>query len=510
MAREYIRLFWVAIGVAVAAVGIGAAQLFAGPDLGVADNGDGWRVMCQSGLRPDPDRVLYRGVRFGYAAQPETETAKCRPSAENPYSYRTSQTVLVGLARTVSGGADAARFDLRTLGLFSLGLVGLAFLVAAACAARGRWPVRVALATVGVMALDIGWLAYFVSPLSEAAEILGSLLVLAALPAWLGIARGRAARVAAFAFLLAGSAVLVFAKSQTVVFAPVVAALLVLGRLEAGRLRGRVAGRVVPAVAGMALIALAAGYQHAQGPGFDRINKNDFFFDGVLPTSANPGQTLHDLGLSPTLLRYNGHGWYPYDPQRLSDPAYQHFQRHLTLPRAWLYLAKHPRLSLRMYTKAARGAAQPRERVIGNYPADSPQGQRPTLAERFTPATTPLGWTAAVAAKLFPLTWLAALITGGWLVLRRFPPSWRATGGVLLFLGAGAALSNLAVVLGAGYFSLHKHQTPTAFFTAPLLVILPTLAVGALLPALRRRVTRPAPAEPDPTPPGRPRELATP
>lgn len=467
---------WIAVAVAVAAIAVGATQLFLGPNVGVADNGDGWRVMCQSGLRPYPHRVLITGVVFSYVEQPAADTARCRPSAHNPYSYRSSQTVLVRLAKIIDGSGPA--FDLRVLGWVSLALVGIAFFVATISSAGSRWPLLLSLGVTGVLAMDIGWLTYFHSPLSEPAEILGSVLVLAALPAWLRGGQRAVLRIGLLAFLAGGSALLVLAKSQTVALAPIIAGLLLLGRLDLGSFRGRVGARVPPALVGLLLILLAAGYQGGQGKDFDRINRHDAFFYGVLVASRNPAQTLADLKLPPALIRYVGHGWYPYDRHRLADPAYQQFQSRLHRTDVLRYLLRHPRLTERLYTRAATGAAQTRMDALGNYPVGTPQARRARLTHRFSPATTLLRWLRPVSSWLFPLSWLAAVLAGMLLLRPRGSPSWRATGGLLLFLGAGAAASNAAVVLGEGFFTLRKHQTLTAFYTAPLILLLPALAIG--------------------------------
>src|SRR2546423_15204335 len=98
------RTAWLAISVAIAGILVGALQLFWGDDVGVADNGDGWRVTCPAGLRPEPQGVIARGVVFRYTAQSPEATHRCSPSAANPYSYRTSPRALPHLARLAHGG----------------------------------------------------------------------------------------------------------------------------------------------------------------------------------------------------------------------------------------------------------------------------------------------------------------------------------------------------------------------------------------------------------------------
>jgi hypothetical protein len=480
------RVIGLALATALAAVTLASVQLFYGPDVGAADNGDGWRVMCQEGRRPYPRPVLYTGVVFTYVTQPKAATERCSPSAGNPYSYRTSQTFLVRVARAVSG--DSRTFDLRTLGLVDIAVVGLAFFFATLSVVRSRWPLAVILAVIGVLGLDTGWVTYFVSPLSEPAALVGSLLVLAAIPAWLGSVRNRWLRLAALGLLMCGGALLVLAKAQTGVMAPVIALLLLVGRLDVGRLAGRLRGRVVPGLAAGVLLALALVQVNTMAPGFERINKNDAVFDGVLVASTNVSATLRSLGLSPSLGRYAGHGWYPYNPRRLHDPAYLHFEASTTSGKIARYVLEHPALALRMFAKAAHGAAQARDNRLGNFAADTPAGRRVTYADRFDPATTLLAWASPISRVLFPVTWLVAALTGLGLLRPRSPSS-RAAGGLLLFLGVGAAASTFAVIVGEGFFSLRKHQMLTAFYTAPLLLILPALAIGALVTAGHRCLT---------------------
>ena len=151
------------MAVAVAATSL--TQLFFDRSVGLADNGDGGRLMCKLGLRA-AQNTPFRSPQWDYVAANGSPECHVVPlyRAYTDWAY-VIHPVSWLYRNTVGGG----HFDLRVLGFLDSAILGL--LVGGLFLA---WPGsrrRKALvcAAVSLVVLDIGFLAYFNSPLSDPA-----------------------------------------------------------------------------------------------------------------------------------------------------------------------------------------------------------------------------------------------------------------------------------------------------------------------------------------------------
>lgn len=212
------RLGLVAVSTGLVWAGIMVARLFIGGAVGMGDQGDGRRLMCQLGVRTtvpfngstaaylDPTWIVHRW--YGEACSADGAGGVYRSSQLWLLSMAKHLTPILGLPGTL---------DLRALGLLCALLVGLV-VAALVVVLPGRPWFRVLLASlVGLLAADSMISQFFISPYSEPAELIATLgLCPALLALW---RRGRTTwpSLAAVGFL---GIVAIGAKTQAAALLP--------------------------------------------------------------------------------------------------------------------------------------------------------------------------------------------------------------------------------------------------------------------------------------------------
>lgn len=460
----------------IAVLGASAAllQLFWGQHIGLADNGDGFRLMCHFDLVKRVD-VLQSRLVLHYAPV----TYGCRPEL----AYVSSQQWLVWPVVRAYRLRYESGFDLRALGVLHSVLFGL-LLAALYRALPGPRRARVVTVVVaGVLLADVAFVAYFVSPFSEPATFLGLLAVVAAAA---GYVRAAGTPWGPLLLLTLATAFLVLAKSQTFVFALLVVPVLLSRTVETRTLSGPWRGRVAPAAACVVLLVTAAGNLLQQPSFFVEVNNHNLVFHTLLVDSPEPESVLRSLGVPEDLVRYRGTGYFALDPQqRDSDPQYQRFHSQVDRRDLLVYVATQPRHWPQLLRAGAEAVSELRPEDLSNYPTPRPRDDR--LAPRPNPTERLLGWLGPVSWPLFPVVWLAALVAGALALFRRsMGRGGRALGAVCYLLGAAALSQVVIAVVGDGYYELVKHTVLSGYATALLLAV----GAGALASALGRRRPR--------------------
>ncbi|MDP9071102.1 MAG: hypothetical protein M3N68_07420 [Actinomycetota bacterium] len=442
-------------------------QLFWGRDIGLADNGDGFRLMCHFRLLKSVDAIASPLVLL-YDPQP----FGCLPHL----AYFSSQEWLVRpalWAYRLRYGAHSG-FDLRALGLVHSAVFGL-LLAALYLALPGSRRARaVTTLLAGALLADVTFVTYFVSPFSEPAAFLG-LLALVAATAWY-VRTGRSPLPALLA-VVAATAFLVLAKTQTFVFAVLVSPVLLSRTVDVGPLRGTWKGRAVPATAGAVLLVIAGANVVGQPPFYTEVNKHNLMFQTLLVDSPDPESTLRELGAPTGLLRYRGTGYFAVEKAaKEQDAEYRQFQRVVDRRDLLTYLAAHPRHWGPLLRAGAEAVSQLRTPYLSNY--TDPRSADELLAPRPNPTERLLGGLGRAGWPLLPLLWVVALVVGAVLLFRRSSgPRGRALGAVCYLL-AGTALSQVLVALvGDGYYELVKHTVLAGYATA----LLAAVTAGALV-----------------------------
>lgn len=258
-----------------------AARLFAGGTVGLADNGDGARVLCSLGVRDD--NPYNAPSRYAYLSWPNHTWWGETCGTPDGRPYQTTGLWLAQLAKwlTPALGYGNGVLDLRALGVICCVLVAVLLGWLAWLLPLPVVPRLLAIGLTWLVIADGGIAGYFISPYPEAAGLVGILaLLIAVLAYWRTPQVGPGSLVA-----VTGTAMFTIAvKAQTAIFLVTVVPLLLARHSWGATLRARMRARTpereawplrevplqwvrsrVPAlIASAALIAGTVGYLEAQ------------------------------------------------------------------------------------------------------------------------------------------------------------------------------------------------------------------------------------------------------
>lgn len=459
------------------------ARLFVGGAVGLADNYDGHRLLCQLGVAPRPipaGQPLWAYATPTYDSYTWYGEACSAGGTGQPYLSTEYFPLLLAKLLTQLFGMSGA-LDLRMLGpVFAVGVA-----VAVGWTVRElpgpRWAAVLAASGLGLAAVDSAIAPYYISPFSEPAAILGMLLLIPATLRMLGHEQVRARDIVLVAALAAWT---IGAKTQTASLLVVVVPILLLrpwARLARRQgdskalLRTLVAiATRLPALAACAvLIGGTAAFEQHQSRWLGEIVLYDDVFRDVLGHSSHVSGDLHALGLPADFANAAGSSIVAPNSAAML-PDYPVFLHSVSLGKVLTFYAAHPWRLVGVADRGLAGMAQTRPSYLGNYLASSgaePYAQecRVCVASALFTLTQPMRWV------VIPGLWAAALAGGVLLAVRRRTLPARARGvGVVL---AGVAVATVAqfwtVMLSEGDSDIEKHMVLTVFGTmllGPLLV----------------------------------------
>jgi hypothetical protein len=386
---------------AIAAAAIAAAaailvvELFVPPVIGLADNGDFEKVMGPAGFRYretafDAKYLRYVVQDFAFA-----------PPGWYASGYRSSESLVAGLARRIAGSFSTASFDIRILGgLHAILFLSALLLLLAACRDLAPAAQCTAAALLVFFFTDVGYAGPFNTFYSQTASLLFLLLAVGA--GALGVARGRPAFGLLLAYFLC-AALFVCSKPQESIQGPLLAAFgLRLASTPDGRSWRRPAAWLA---AGLCALSLWY-YRQAPKESIRNVGLFHTLFMEVLPHSPDAGRDLDELGLDRGLLRYSGTNAYAAGTP-LADPdfAARFFDRFDYGSLVRFYLAHPARLVDRLH-RGAPSALRLRPWRLANYTAAS--GHPPnTMTRHFDWWSSP-----RLALRSVASAWLLLLLGG--------------------------------------------------------------------------------------------------
>ncbi|WP_394360353.1 hypothetical protein [Amycolatopsis sp. SB7-3] len=444
------RLF--GVGVFAAALTVLLARFLVPRPVGMADNGDGFRVLCGAG-------IPWKGKPEGFV-----HLAYTVPAGECDATYLLTQSWFARIARSIGGvlGLES------TLSLVVLGVLTSVLAAAAVALIVVGLPysrrVR-GFAAVGLLLVvaDSAFFGYFASVLGEGAAFLGLLLAVGGL---LVSARPDWWRYAGLAVLLFGGVIAVNAKVQTLMILPLLALAALLVR-PAG-VRGL--KRWLPVV--FVIGALAGGTAYAQQtvepaklpdgslaarPGDDsrEINMFNTIFLTIVDGRHDTEADLAALGLPASFGQYAGNGWWHPKPATL-DPEYPKYREQISRRNVVEYFATHPFRTVEILDRAAGDLLTARPPYLGSF--DQSAGFAPESQEYRVPIVS-------TATKLLaPLGFFALLPIWALIAWRGWKTRRTAVGVVLGFLLAVAAGQFVLAALGDGLENV-KHQVIALYCT---------------------------------------------
>jgi hypothetical protein len=472
------RQFAVLAGV-LGAILMGIRLLLPVP-VGLANNGDGIRVMCQVGAAADgpPDGSFkWYFVRFIYPLH---------GLEEHCGSFRTSQLLQLRLTAWLHSALDLpGALDMRMVIIEDCLLVGIAFGTLAWLLRRICLTFRLlVLAAMFVVVADATFADYVASPYSEPAAFIGLLgVALAAVAATAGKRRGAAFLVAVLAAALA-----VAAKSSTATLALPLVALLLVYRLDVGQLRGRFGSRVLPAIGAGAVLLSAFWVTGGEAHRYEQVNVGHIVTMSIMPQSSDPGRVAADFGLPPDFGRYSGRHWWSPEPIH-AHPQYANYQHLFSRRNLARYLLDHPATATELMNRGAREHFAFRVGYLGTYGQES---GAPAGAQECRLCLLPMLSHHAAGSGLPGLValWLAGAATAIFLIRKSAPgTSRRGFAQVALALVGCTIIQYVTAVFGDGVETT-KHLV-VGLFAAAL------IPVWLLAAALTRSDVPASPPEPD-------------
>ncbi|WP_127495395.1 glycan biosynthesis hexose transferase WsfD [Paenibacillus glycanilyticus] len=347
-----IRLEWLAVIVAAAVL---LPLLFFSP-VGVANNGDFYRMMLAGGIDFADPGESYRDKYFGYFH---------RLYHYGPFSadrYISSQIIPVFIAGIIGRAVNSQTFDIRILSLlYSVLYVAALYVIVKFNKQRSIVFNTVLIASLALVFLDIGYVAYFNSFFGEAVTVIFMLLTFG-----LALALPHSDKPSVWlltAFYLS-AVCLVGTKLQN---APIGLLFLLLG-LRYWKLRADRAWRWTVGI-WSAVLLLATVTMYAAAPsGLKHINLYQTVFFGVLKDSPDPASDLRELGLPEAFKVNAGTNFFQKDTViKQNDPRIVAALEGISHKDVLLYYAKHPDRFLQKLKRAAKNGMSIRPFYLGSY-----------------------------------------------------------------------------------------------------------------------------------------------
>jgi len=477
-ARRSVMLTAMTVGVGWTAILV--ARLFAGGVVGLADQGDGRRLLCSFGVASSRPWAADSNAFLYYLWRPHEwygETCGADGSGE---PYHSSQALVLGAAKWLGQTFGLAQgIDLRIAGVVAACVLG-ATLGVIVLLLPGALGFRMVFASaVGLVIADSAFAGFLISPYSEPAAFMGVVSLGAALLfMWRkgDATAGGVAAVAVVALFAITSTTrmlsLVVPVVVALVWTPVRAERRASGRHglrrtpgRNGRLTGWLRRRWIAILAALAIVAGSLGYWASQPQRFEAMNSYNAIFVEMLPHSPDPAGDLRWFGLDPGLVSASGSRI--DSPNSVArGPQWDDFKSKVSAGAVAEFYVTHPGRWLGLLSRTVDGMTRPTLGYLGSYPADA--GEPPFAKERrITVATSVLEFWG-VAPALLLLVLAATLILGLLTAAREVcSPPGRALGRLAAITVIAAVTQAGAVILTEGSSELYKHM-----IVADLLVLL--------------------------------------
>ncbi|ATY13964.1 hypothetical protein CU254_28725 [Amycolatopsis sp. AA4] len=460
-----------ALAVGVSWTAILLARLFAGGVVGLADQGDGRRLLCAFGVANDRPWGAESSKFLYYLWRPHQWYGEACGADGSGEPYYSTQAAILAVAKWLGETFGLAQgIDLRIAGVVCACLLGvtLGLFVPLLPGALGFRILFVS--AVGLIVADSAFAGFFISPYSEPAAFLGIVgLSVALLFMWRNgdaTAGGAAAVtvVALFAIMSTTQMLsLVIPVVVALLWTPIRAVPRATGRhglrQAARRERGPVRWlrrRWITLLLALAVLAGSLGYWSSQPQRFEAMNTYNAIFVEMLPHSPDPAGDLKWFGLDPGLA--SAAGSRIDSPNSVArGPQWDDFSSKVSIGAVAGFYATHPDRWMGLLSRSVEGMTRPTLGYLGSYPADA--GQEPFAKEqRITVATSVLGFwgvAPAVLLLLLALTFVLGLVTAA---RAACSAAARALGRLGVITVIAAVTQAGAEILSEGSSEIYKHM----------------------------------------------------
>ncbi|NQX66189.1 hypothetical protein HQN90_08635 [Paenibacillus alba] len=451
---------------------ITAAALFLQPYIGMADNGDFFRILYSNGLYfNDPN---YNSQYLGFFVK---NYGIFQYYNENGATLFSSQSLFIKVAILLNQiFHDSQNFDIRYQAWMYLILYVVAvYLLVEAFTWKMSKKAGYLVAAIAIFILgDTGYTAYFNSFYSESIVLIMTVFMFAS---GLLLYRKRYNDYVMLSLFIVSAIALTTSKQQN---APVGIIIAVLGFFLI-YIRKKRTYRIVTFLSLIIMLGVGVGTYVLIPKEFVNINKYHAMTRGVLLDSTNPEKTLESFGIDKQYAMLNGSLYYdPYasvdvDSELLEKSFYSKYG----FGSIFTYYAAHPDQAGKMLNQAARDGFTIRPKAMGNYEQSSgkPFGAQTVffsgyslLKDALSPKTFGfiILWMLIVVGLYMP-SFVSAMRTWRWRVALRLP---------LILMMILMGLSGIFVsIIGAGDADLSKHE----FLFTLTFDLVSLLTVGDLL-----------------------------
>jgi len=432
---------------------ITAIALLTPPYIGMADNGDFFRILYSNGIYfSEPD---YNSQYLGYFVK---HYGIYQYYNENGATLFSTQSLFIQAAMWLNRLFYSSQtFDIRfQSAMYIVMYTAAVYLLVEALTWKLARKIGYAVAAVAVFMFgDTGYTAYFNSFYGESVVLIMTMLMMAS---GLLLYRNRFNDYAMLAVFIASAMILTASKQQN---APVgiIAGLLGFVLIY---IRTQKPFRILTTVSLVALIGVGVGTYVLIPQEFVNINKYHAMTRGVLMGSTNPEKTLEGFGIDKQFAVLNDSLYYdPYASADVdSELLQQQFYNKYGFGSILAYYAAHPDQAGQMLNLAARDGFTIRPKAMGNYEksAGKPFGAQTMFFSGYSLLKD------ALAPKTFGFVILWTCIVTG-LYMRSFVSAVRqrrlrhTIRLPLLVMMIAMGLSGIVVsIVGAGDADLAKHE----------------------------------------------------
>ena len=430
-----------------------AIALFIPPYIGMADNGDFYRVMYSNGLYIQ--QADYDGSYLGYFVK---QFGIFQYYNESRSMMLSSQSILIQAAIALNKLVYSNEvFDLRVQGLMLLLLYTTAIYLLVEALTWGvprKFGMIIAAAAVFLFG-DTAYTAYFHSFYGESVVLIATLLLFAS---WLLMYRNRYNDYVLLAVFLVSGLFLTTSKQQN---APVGILLALMGMALVFIRQEKVYRWAGATVMAMLLVAGAATYLLIPKE-YVQINQYHAMTRGVLLHSENPEETLREFGIGKQYAILKDSIYYEkYVPADVNSKQLQEeFYSHYGFGSILAYYATHPDKLGAMLNQAAQHAFTIRPPAMGNY--EHAAGKPFAAQTRFFTGYSLLKKAMAPKTIGFIVIWMflvAGLYLPSLIAALKARNLRQAQRSLLLFTAIGIGLVSILVsIMGAGDADLAKHE----------------------------------------------------
>ncbi|EAD3875688.1 hypothetical protein AA51_00940 [Listeria monocytogenes] len=427
--------------------------LFVPPYIGMADNGDFFRIFSSNGLFVN--NTNYDALQFGHFVK---EFGIYQYFNENQVAIYSSQSIFIQMALLLNKLFwSTTVFDVRFLGGLQLALLlpAIYLLVAGLTAKMKGWPGYVVAALTVFIFADTAYTAYFNSFFSEGLILIMMLYISAG---FLLLYQHKYNDYAMLGLLFVASLILITAKQQN---APIAVVIAVCGILVFFIRKNR-AFRI-SAAATFFVIFLSGVVMYAFIPGeFVTINQYQTMTRGVLLDSENPEKSLEEMGMNSEFALLKGTNFYQkykmidLDSKLMEKEFYPNYNFVTVLS----YYLENPKQFGKMLDLSAQNSFSIRPFEMGNF--EKATGYKFKEKTHFFSAYSDVKEKLAPAKFTFLILWaLVFLICYGVSAFKHFRE--KNIRGMLLFdlvvllIGSGFAVI-LVTIVGDGEADLTKHN----------------------------------------------------